>query len=159
MKRKMLAAMVLASMGLPGFTPAIGADSYEVEISNAWIRSTVPGQPVAGAYLDLRAASAMKLVGVSSPVSARGEIHEMKDEDGMMKMRAVKAVDLPAGKTVNLAPGSLHVMLSGLKQPLAEGAKVSLTLKFRRASGSTYTRVIEVPVRAPGDTGSHDQHK
>jgi copper(I)-binding protein len=121
----------------------------EVDVTNAWVRATVPGQPVAGAYLDLRASSRLKLVGASSPVAGRGEIHEMKDEDGMMKMRAVEAVDLPAGKTVSLAPGGLHVMLFGLAEPLAEGRKVALTLRFRRPSGATFTRTVEVPVKAP----------
>ncbi len=145
----LLAAFVCAAIGWSGIAPAMGAGKGDVEVSNAWVRATVPGQPVAGAYLDLRASSRLKLVGVSSPVAERGEIHEMKDEDGMMKMRAVKAVDLPAGKTVSLAPGGLHVMLFGLAEPLTEGRKVPLTLKLRRSSGATFTHVIEVPVKAP----------
>jgi len=94
-----------------------GDGKVDVEVSNAWVRATVPGQPVAGAYLDIRASSRLTLVGVASPVAQRAEIHEMKEEDGMMKMRAVKAVELPAGTTVSLAPGGLHLMLFGLAGP------------------------------------------
>jgi len=144
--RLLLAVCACAAIGWTGMACAAGAD---VVVSNAWVRATVPGQPVAAAYMDIRASKAMKLVGVASPVAERGEIHEMKDEDGMMKMRAVKAVDLPAGKTISLAPGGLHVMLFGLAEPLTDGRKVTLMLKLRRASGATFAHVIEVPVKTP----------
>jgi copper(I)-binding protein len=144
--KALLASSFFVAIGLWGSACAAGPD---IAVTNAWVRATVPGQPVAAAYMDIRASKAMKLVGVSSPVAERGEIHEMKDEDGMMKMRAVKAVDLPAGKTVSLAPGGLHVMLFGLAEPLTDGRKVTLTLKLRRASGATFSQVIEVPVKEP----------
>lgn len=129
-------------------TSAAAAEKIAVQITNAWVRATVPGQPVAGAYLDLRADRAVRLIGVTSPVAKRGEIHEMKDEGGMMTMRAVDAVELPAGTTVSLAPGGLHVMLFGLSSPLAAGRKVKLTLEFRRDSGGTFRQTVEAPVRA-----------
>jgi len=129
-------------------TGASAAEKVTVQVTNAWVRATVPGQPVAGAYLDLRADRAVKLIGVASPVAKRGEIHEMKDEDGMMKMRAVAAVDLPAGETVSLAPGGLHVMLFGLSEPLIAGRKVKLTLRFRGDSGGVFKQTVEVPVKA-----------
>jgi periplasmic copper chaperone A len=144
--KALLVSCFFAVVSWSGIACAAGAD---VAVTNAWVRATVPGQPVAAAYMDIRASKAMKLVGVSSPVAERGEIHEMKDEDGMMKMRAVQAVDLPAGKTISLAPGGLHVMLFGLSEPLTDGRKVTLTLKLRRASGATFSHVIEVPVKAP----------
>lgn len=144
--RLLLALCAYAAIGWSGIACAAGAD---VVVSNAWVRATVSGQPVAAAYLDIRVPKAMQLVGVASPVAKRGEIHEMKNEGGMMKMRAVKAVDLPAGKTVSLAPGGLHVMLFGLAEPLTTGRKVTLELKLRRASGATFTHVIEVPVKEP----------
>ncbi|MEO8039776.1 MAG: copper chaperone PCu(A)C [Betaproteobacteria bacterium] len=159
--KRLMVAMVFVS-ALPGWLcslPAIGADNAVVEVSNAWVRSTVPGQPVAGAYMDLRAARTARLVGVSSPISSRGEIHEMKEEDGMMKMRAVNAVELPAGKTVSLGPGGLHVMLFGIKAPLAEGTMVALTLRFERASGTSFSRVIRVPVKSAEDAPGHGHDK
>lgn len=144
--KALLVSFLFAVVSWSGIACAAGAD---VAVTNAWVRATVPGQPVAAAYMDIRASKALTLVGVSSPVAERGEIHEMKDEDGMMKMRAVKAVDLPAGKTISLAPGGLHVMLFGLSEPLTDGRKVTLRLKLRRASGATFSHVIEVPVKEP----------
>ena len=129
-------------------TAAAAEEKVTVEVSNAWVRSTVPGQPVAGAYLDLRAQRSVKLVGVASPVAKRCEIHEMKDDGGMMTMRAVDAVDLPAGKTVSLAPGGMHVMLFGLSGPLVAGRKVPLTLEFRGDSGGVFKQIIVIPVKA-----------
>jgi copper(I)-binding protein len=128
-------------------TCAFAAPKTTVQVSNAWVRATVPGQPVAGAYMDLRADRAAKLVRVTSPVAKRGEIHEMKDDGGMMTMRAVDSVELPAGATVSLAPGGLHVMLFELAQPLVAGRKVKLTLEFHGASGGTFKQTVEVPVR------------
>lgn len=135
-------AMLLMSTG------ASAAEKVTVQVSNAWVRATVPGQPVAGAYMDLRADRAAKLVKVASPVAKRGEIHEMKDDGGMMTMRAVDAVELPAGTTVSLAPGGLHVMLFGLAKPLVAGHKVKLTLEFHGDSGGVFKQTVEVPVRA-----------
>jgi periplasmic copper chaperone A len=112
-------------------TCAVAAEKTSVQVSNAWVRATVPGQPVAGAYMDLRADRAVKLVGVASPVAKRGEIHEMKDDGGMMTMR-----------------GGLHVMLFGLEKPLVAGRKVKLTLEFRGDSGRVFKQTMEVPVRA-----------
>jgi periplasmic copper chaperone A len=129
-------------------TAAAAAEKVMVEVSNAWVRATVAGQPVAGAYFDLRAQRSAKLIGVASPVAKRGEIHEMKDDGGMMTMRAVDAVDLPAGKTVSLAPGGLHVMLFGLSEPLVAGRKVPLTLEFRGDSGGVFKQIVVIPVKA-----------
>lgn len=129
-------------------TAATAAEKVTVEVSNAWVRATVPGQPVAGAYLDLRAQRPVKLIGVSSPVAKRCEIHDMKDDGGMMTMRAVDSVDLPAGKTVSLAPGGLHVMLFGFSEPLVAGRKVPLTLEFRGDSGGVFKQIVVIPVKA-----------
>ncbi|MCW5624781.1 MAG: copper chaperone PCu(A)C [Burkholderiales bacterium] len=95
---------VIAIAGLAWAGGAFAAEA-DVTVTRAWVRATMPGQPVAGAYLDLEAKRALKLTGVASPVATRGEVHEMKHEDGVMKMRQVAAVDLPAGRKVQLAPG------------------------------------------------------
>jgi copper(I)-binding protein len=155
LSRVVLAAVVgfAASFG-----HAMGAGSgSDVEISNAWVRATVPGQPVAGAYLDAKATRDLKLVGVSSPAAKRGELHEMKHEGGVMKMRQVKEIDLPSGKTVSLAPGGLHIMLFDPVKPLVEGERVSMTLQFRRPSGEAFSHTIEAPVRGM-DAGAGHSH-
>ncbi|MCM2253268.1 MAG: copper chaperone PCu(A)C, partial [Ramlibacter sp.] len=89
---------------------------------------------------------------VATPVAGVAEVHEMKMEGEVMKMRAVGKLDLPAGRTVELKPGGYHLMLLDLKQPLAQGASVPLTLLLRDAKGVDSKLELNVPVavRAPG---------
>lgn len=115
-----------------------------VQVTDAWARATVPGQKVAGAYMQIKSAVDAKLVGVTSPVAGSAEVHWMKMEDGTMRMRAIDALDLPAGKAVELAPGGYHIMLFRLKQPLVAGERVALTLEFETATGEK----LQVPVNA-----------
>jgi len=98
----------------------------QVTVEEPWIRATAPGQTVAGGYMSLRSAKPSALVEVSTPLTARAEIHEMSMEAGVMKMRAVPKIDLPAGKTVELKPGGYHVMLMNLDRPLRDGETVFL---------------------------------
>lgn len=123
-----------------------------VQVTEAWARATVPGQKVAGAYMQIRSAVDARLVGVASPVAGSAEVHWMKMEDGTMRMRAIDALDLPAGKAVELAPGGYHVMLFRLKQPLVAGERVALTLEFETAAGGKLQVPVSAEVRArPAD--------
>lgn len=127
-----------------------------VRVTGAWVRATVPGQPVAGAYLELESPVAVRLVGIASPAAGRGEVHEMKEQDGMMTMRPLDGLDLPAGKRVTLAPGGLHIMLFDLRQPLRAGTEVVLTLTFESRPGSRFKQNVTAPVRAmDGAAGKH----
>jgi copper(I)-binding protein len=102
----------------------------QVTVDEPWIRATAPGQTVAGGYMKLRSAKPSALVSVSTPLTARAEIHEMSMQAGVMKMRAVPKIDLPAGKTVELKPGGYHLMLMNLERPLRDGETVPVTLVF-----------------------------
>jgi hypothetical protein len=126
--------------------------SARVDVKDAWVRSTVPGQKGTGAFMKITAKDGAKLVGVLSPVAGVGEVHEMKMEGDVMKMRAVPSLDLPAGKVVDLASGGYHVMLMDLKQPLVKDSKVPLTLVFKDAKGVESKLELSLPVRtaAPG---------
>lgn len=124
------------------------AGNPNVVIKDAWVRSTVPGQMGTGAFMKITAKAGMKLVGVSSPVAGVGEVHEMKMDGDIMKMRAMPVLDLPAGKTVELKPGGYHVMLMDLKQPLMKDSKVPLTLMFKDAKGVQSKLELNVPVSA-----------
>ncbi|NCT84457.1 MAG: copper chaperone PCu(A)C [Comamonadaceae bacterium] len=104
------------------------AAQAQVKIDDPWVRATVAPQKATGAFMQLTSAQPAKVVAASSPVAAVVEIHEMKMEDGVMKMRAVDALALPAGQAVALKPGSYHVMLMGLKAPIKAGETVPLTL-------------------------------
>lgn len=107
-----------------------GWASAQVTVEEPWIRATAPGQTVAGGYMKLRSAKPSALIAVSTPLTPRAEIHEMSMAAGVMKMRAVAKIDLPAGKTVELKPGGYHLMLMNLDRPLREGENVRITLVF-----------------------------
>jgi copper(I)-binding protein len=127
-----------------------------VKVDDAWARAASPGQTATGAFMTLTAPEGAQLVGVSSPAAGVAEVHEMKMEDGVMKMRAVAALDLPAGKPVELKPGGYHVMLMDLKAPLAPGSAVPLTLVLRDAHGAEARQELHVPVRALAAPADHD---
>jgi copper(I)-binding protein len=107
-----------------------------IQIGNPWTRATPKGADVAGAYMTLsnKGAAPDRLIGGTSPVAGRFEVHRMTVEDGVMKMRPVDGgLEVKPGETVELKPGSFHIMLMGLKQPLEKGQKVKGTLVFEKA--------------------------
>ena len=127
-----------------------------VEVRDAWVRTSVQGQKATGAFMKITAKENMKLVSVSSPVAGVAEVHEMKMEGDVMKMRAVQGgLDLPAGKTVELSPGGYHVMMMDLKAALPKDSTVPLTLVFRDAKGVESKVELKVPVALSMDAGQH----
>lgn len=96
--------------------------------------------------MKITAKAGLQLVGVSSPVAGVAEVHEMKMDNDIMKMRAIPALDLPAGKAVELKPGGYHVMLMDLKQPLLKDTKVSVTLTFKDTKGVQSKLELSLPV-------------
>ena len=137
--------VTVAALGATWLVPVA---AQEVEIRDAWVRASVPGQKASGAFMTLTARDGAKLVGVSSPVAGITEVHEMKMEGDIMKMRAVAALDLPPGKAVELKPGGYHVMLMDLKAPLPKDSTVALTLVFKDAKGAQRKMELKVPVAA-----------
>jgi copper(I)-binding protein len=132
-----------------------------IQIGNPWTRATPKGAEVAGAYMTLsnKGTAPDRLIGGSSPVAGRFELHLMTVEDGVMKMRPVDGgLEVKPGETVELKPGSFHVMLMGLRQPLEKGQKVKGTLVFEKAG----TVEIEYAVEALGASspapGGHGRH-
>lgn len=144
MQRRTLLA--LAFCALPAFA---FAQQGGVTIADAWVRATVPGQSATGAYLDITSKDAAALVGANSVVAGVTEVHEMSLDGGVMRMRAVPRLELPAGKTVSLKPGGYHVMLMDLKQPLKAGDKVALTLKIEGKGGKPTLLEVNAEVRQP----------
>ena len=141
---------------------AVTAAQAQVTVKDAWVRATVPQQKGTGAFMQLNAAKDSKLVSASSPVTPIVEVHEMTMQDNVMKMRQVQAVDLPAGKTVDLKPGGFHVMLMDLKQPMKAGDTVPLTLVFEGKDGQRETIEVKAPVRALNSgaaPAAHGGHK
>jgi len=123
------------------------AAQAQVKVDDPWVRATVAPQKATGAFMQLTSAKAVKVVSASSPAAAVVEIHEMKMDDGVMKMRAVDALPLPAGQAVALKPGSYHVMLMGLKAPIKAGETVPLTLTVEGEDKQRTTVEIKATAR------------
>ena len=155
------------TLGLAFSTFQALAQSPAVKIDGAWARATVPGQKGTGAFMTLTAEQPLRLVAVSSPVAGVSESHEMKMEGDVMRMRALPALELPAGKAVALRPGGHHLMLMDLKQPLVKDTQVPVTLRFVDAQGKTSEMQLSLPIalvapagaaKAAGGRGGHKHH-
>lgn len=127
-RMKTATVFACAALALASF-----AASAQVRVEGAWARPTVPGQQGGGGYLTLTSAVADRLVGGSTPVAQRFELHTMSMQGDVMQMRQIDAIELPAGRKVELKPGGLHVMFIGITQPLKLGSKVPATLRFEKA--------------------------
>ena len=138
-----------------------GVQAQTVEVKNAWARATVQGQKATGAFMQITAPAASTLVSVSTPVAGVAEIHEMKMDGDVMRMRPLpKGLELPAGKAVQLKPGGYHLMLMDLKLPLQKDTTIPITLTLRDSKGVQSTQELRVPVlsAAPAGQAEH-QHK
>ncbi len=138
MKRITLAALIFAAF------PVMA----QVSVKDPWVRATVPAQKATGAFMQITSAQDARLVEVSSPVAGVVEVHEMAMEKDVMKMRAIKGLDLPAGKSVELKPGGYHVMLMDLKEQMKEGATVPVTLVIEGKDKKRSTIEVKAPVRS-----------
>lgn len=141
-----------AHMAVSAFTALFlslaGAVAHaEVAVSDAWARATVPNQKAGGAFMTLKASTDTRLVAASSPAAAVAEIHEMKMEGNVMKMSAIEALELPAGKAVELRPGGYHLMLMQLVKPLEAGSTIPVSLSFEDPDGKRSTLELQVPVK------------
>ena len=153
LKQVKIARAWAAAFVIGACAPALAADA--VSVSKAWVRATVAGQSVAGAYMDITAKANATLVGVASPVAARAELHTMTMDGGVMKMRPLDKLDLPAGKAVNLKPGGYHVMLIDIKRELKAGERVPLTLTVQDPRGTKSTLQVDAEVRREAAAGGH----
>jgi periplasmic copper chaperone A len=133
------------------------AATAQTTVKDAWVRSTVPQQMATGLFAQITSAKGGKLVAASSPAAGVVEVHEMAMDGDVMKMRAVPALDLPAGKAVELKPGGYHVMLMNLKQPLKAGETVSVSLVVEAADKSRET--VEVKATVKSMTAMMEGHK
>ncbi len=115
-------------------TPCFAQSRAPVTVQDAWARATTPGVTTGGVYLTLTSPAGDRLVAVSSPAAAKADMHEMRLDGTIMRMRAVPGgLDLPAGRTVTLTPSGYHIMLEGLSAPLRQGAVVPVHLTFEKA--------------------------
>ena len=152
MYRSTIAAAMLAMAFL---TPASASETSvgDLRIAQPWARATAASAPTGATFLTVTNSgdSDDVLVAAESDAAETIELHETNMEGGTMRMRRVDdGIPLPAGQTVSLAPGGLHIMLIGLVQPLNEGESFDVNLTFEQAGSVT----IEVPVFAPGASPS-----
>jgi hypothetical protein len=130
---------VIALLGtLALAAPAMARDYTlgSIEIHEPWSRATPPTAPTAGGYMTItnKGTAPDRLIAVESPAAATAEVHEMKMEGSVMRMRAIDGgLALPPGQTVELKPGGYHVMFTGLKAPFVKGSVVKATLVFEKA--------------------------
>ncbi|MDR1425348.1 MAG: copper chaperone PCu(A)C [Azoarcus sp.] len=129
---------------------AIPAVHAQVSVTDPWVRATVSQQKATGAFMKLTAAADTTLVEVHSPLAGVAEIHTMTMTDGRMQMRPVAQLPLPAGQTVELKPGGLHVMFFDLKAQVKEGDMAPISLVFERADGTRETLEVSAPIRPLG---------
>ena len=157
--------VLFAAVLMSVFLGHASADDYTIgslQIANPWTRATPKGATVAGAYLSIsnKGTTPDRLIGGSSAVASRFEVHSMVMEQGVAKMRPITdGLEIKPGETVELKPGSLHVMLLGLKQPLAKGEKVKGMLQFEKAGKVEIEYAVEaLGTTAPAPGGGHHQH-
>lgn len=152
-----LAAVVLAAV-LP--LPAPAADESVIEVMHPWMRPVLPGRPGA-AYLGIHNSGEAddKLVAARAEAAEAVEIHISESEDGVMKMRQLDSLDVPAYGMANLGPGGAHLMLFGLEEQLAEGDVLPITLVFESAGEIDVEVLVSSKMQQYGqemDHGAHD---
>ena len=133
--RTFAAALVAAALlAAPAIAHEVTLGS--LKLTDLWTRATPPGAPTAVGYLTITNSGNEpdKLIGASSPLAEKGELHLMAVKDGVMTMRTIDdGIEIPAGGAVTLAPAGFHIMFVTLKEPLKEGGKMPVTLTFEKA--------------------------
>ncbi|OWS71036.1 copper chaperone PCu(A)C [Polynucleobacter campilacus] len=155
MKRNTLALLVVA-LGFSFSVQAQEAKVGSIKVEQAYTRSTVSGQMAAGGFMKIenKGSGADQLISASSPVAGEVQLHEMAMEGNVMKMRQVKDIPVPAGGSVELKPGGLHLMFMNIKAPLSAGESVLVKLKFAKAGEVE----VKMPVNAMGQAGGAVKH-
>ncbi len=150
----------LLGIFLLGMICSVAVRAQDIEINAAFARASLPGQADGMVNLTITSKRPAVLVGVSSTVCKAVELHAMTHENGMMKMREVAKIELPADKTVNLGESGYHLMLIALNSPLKEGESVPLALKVKvgkRVSKIKVSAIVKSALEAQSPR-EHDTH-
>lgn len=157
--RSLFPALLLATLAT-----AASAEDYKIgnlQISQPWTRATPKGAAVAGGYLKITNTGTApdRLLGGSTDVAKRFEVHEMSMDNGVMKMRELKSgLDIPPGATVELKPGSYHIMMQELLRPLAKGQRVKASLTFEKAGKGEVEFAVEAIGASAGGSEMKKMH-
>ena len=130
----------------------------QVNVKDAWVRATVAQQKATGAFMMLESKQEAKLVAAQSPVAGVVEVHEMAMDGGVMKMRPIPFLALPAGKAVELKPGGYHVMLMDLKAQVKDGDMVPVTLLVEGKDGKRQNIEVKAPARVMAQPAMKHEH-
>ncbi len=130
----------------------------DVTVKDAWVRGTTPAQRATGAFMEIVSSEDAVVLSASSPAAGATELHTMKLEDGIMKMRAMPRLELPAGKPVLFAPGANHVMLLDLKKQAKPGDVVPITLKIEGKDKKVQSVEVKAQVRDLTATAAPAEH-
>jgi copper(I)-binding protein len=144
---RILPAAFFCLSSLASLAPAFAAPP--VAITGAWARATLPHQDEGVAYLTLQSPQGDTLASVASPQAGMVMLHQTEQKNGMADMEDMDSLALPAGKSVALAPGGMHLMLMDLKHPLKAGDTLHLSLVFKNAGSQD----VAVPVLSVHATG------
>ena len=147
MKSKLFLTVGAAiSIAFSGTVIAQSASVGPIKIEQAYTRATMPGQQVAGGFMKIenKGGPADQLISASSPVAGEVQLHEMSMEGNVMKMRQVKDIAVPAGGSVELKPGGLHLMFMNIKAPLTSGETVPVKLKFAKLLLFRFRLIVEM---------------
>lgn len=142
-------AVIMLSLGFVNFSYA----QAQIEITDSWVRGTPPGTTITAMYMNVenKGDEDDVLTSVSSQISKSAEIHQTSvDDKGVAKMEMVESVSVPAGASVQLKPGGMHIMLIDLEEPLKSGDEVEVELVFEEAGK------IKVQAEVVGASGKQD---
>ncbi len=135
-------------IGVAALLYGVQAWAGDVEVSGAWTRATAPGQSGAVIRFSITSRKDAQLLEISSPVAGVVEMHNMTHDNGVMKMRPIGSLPLPAGRAVDLAGEGNHAMLLNLKQPLKAGDSVPFSLTVQFADKRKVTVKAKAEVRS-----------
>ncbi|MGQ0486685.1 MAG: copper chaperone PCu(A)C [Hyphomicrobiales bacterium] len=148
---EILAATALTLAAILALAPGVRAS--DIAVVGAFARASAVSTAKAGtAYLTLinHGAEPDRLLSIATEAAANAQLHRTTNEDGIARMQPVESLDLPAGAMVELKPGGLHVMMTGLRAPLVEGGSLTLHLTFEKAGE------VEVKVPVGAVAAGHD---
>lgn len=118
----------------------------QVQVEDAWVRATVPGQKTTGAFMRISTKKDVKLVEARTQTAGFAEVHQMRLEQGVMSMRPVNSLSISAGQTVEFQSGGYHLMLMDLRQPARAGFELQITLVFESIDGKRESIYVHAPV-------------
>ncbi len=145
-------------------TATLSYAQENITIHNPWVKATYPGQNISAGYMTITSANDTTLVKIESDVSESVEIHSMKMENNVMKMRMLDSLSLAAGKPYKLEPAGYHFMLFDLKKPLIDAQTVNFELTFKNKQNIEFKQSVKATVKnaennsGPANHSDHEHH-